>query len=1083
MVQRLRLHFSNDPETLAALALERTARIEASPLEPRTVLVPQASVARWFLRRYAERHGVAAALELDTPARWLWRLIGRVTGAPQEQSPFAAARLVWRVLAWLPRLPAEHRRLHAYLEAADPLMRYELAREAARALDDLVTYRQDWLGRWLEGKPALPEQASAAQREDEAWLAELFRRLMRESGLARRHPGQVALEALEEMEDAKRKRFLPRALVVFGLRELAPLYVELLARLSRWAEIDVYLLNPCREYWLDLATEKQRARWRRPGAALVETRHALLADWGRQAKEWVELALEATDGDFEEHWSTPEPATLLGWLQRTILEAEPVAPGSAAAVPVAGSLAVQVCTSRQREIEVLHDWLRSRFEADARLQPADVLVLVPDLEETAPYVHAVFGAATGNRRIPYALQGVAVQTSGLASAFLRLLRLVEGRFEASAVWELLRTGAIARRFALEGEALERAQRLLRAAGFRWGLDSAWAARRQITASGRHDLGHALERLFLAYAAPNGAALGGAVPWDVLEGREAYVLGGLHAFFAALRRLEEERDREQAVPLWCERLAGAFDEFFLPALDELAEAEAVRGAIAELARDAQPAGAAVPLAVIAAALEDRLVQATAWGQSSGGVNFVRAGELRALPARIVCFVGLDRDRFPARRRGAELDLVAAFPRRGDRERRTAERGTMLDALLCARDALYLSYTGRSERDGSVLPPSRLVEELLDFVARASLPAGATADEVEAYLRREIVTEHPLQPFSRRHFENGARLRSYNESYAAAARSLAKARRKGAQGLPFLEGELAERAPEARTVTLAALAAFLDHPARHLLRERLAIELEPRRARIEDEEPFALEGPALRSLDLALYEAIERGEDEAMLIERLSRRPELPPGTTGRVELCGRLGALRRFAQRLAQQRAEAALAAPSVVLDCEGLRLEDTLSELRPQGLLRWRVSGSVRFARLEAWVYHLALCDVRPVGVELRTRWLAGAEEGAYAPLESARERLERLLRLYALGLRRLVFLPPGAAIAYAKDVRRGTPCEQALRKVSEDWRAQCEERRGEAVDRWWRLALRGIAEPFAGDFAELASAVYGPYLDSGGDR
>ena len=92
-------------------------------------------------------------------------------------------------------------------------------------------------------------------------------------------------------------------------------------------------------------------------------------------------------------------------------------------------------------------------------------------------------------------------------------------------------------------------------------------------------------------------------------------------------------------------------------------------------------------------------------------------LRSLPFAVVCAIGLNDGAFPRPHRAAEFDLMAAQPRRGDRQRRDDERGLMLDLLLAARRSLYLSYTGRSVRDNASLPPSVLVSELLDVLVPA------------------------------------------------------------------------------------------------------------------------------------------------------------------------------------------------------------------------------------------------------------------------------------------------------------------------------------------------------------------------------
>lgn len=82
------------------------------------------------------------------------------------------------------------------------------------------------------------------------------------------------------------------------------------------------------------------------------------------------------------------------------------------------------------------------------------------------------------------------------------------------------------------------------------------------------------------------------------------------------------------------------------------------------------------------------------------------------------------------------------RPGDRSRRDDDRYLMLEALLAARDKLYVSWVGRNVRDNSEQPPSVLVSQLRDYLA-----AGWSLDRHLV----SLTTEHALQPFSRRYFE--------------------------------------------------------------------------------------------------------------------------------------------------------------------------------------------------------------------------------------------------------------------------------------------------------------------------------------------
>jgi len=51
--------------------------------------------------------------------------------------------------------------------------------------------------------------------------------------------------------------------------------------------------------------------------------------------------------------------------------------------------------------------------------------------------------------------------------------------------------------------------------------------------------------------------------------------------------------------------------------------------------------------------------------------------------------------------------------------------------------------------------------------------------------------------------------------------------------------------------------------------------------------------------------------------------------------------------------------------------------------------------------------------------------------------------------------------------------------KACQRWRSTAYNPHGEETDPYFRLALRGVADPLAGGaFAELARTIYGPLLD-----
>lgn len=171
-------------------------------------------------------------------------------------------------------------------------------------------------------------------------------------------------------------------------------------------------------------------------------------------------------------------------------------------------------------------------------------------------------------------------------------------------------------------------------------------------------------------------------------------------------------------------------------------------------------------------------------------------MRSIPFRVVCLIGMNGADFPRTQRPLSFDLMARYPRRGDRSRRRDDRYLFLEALLSARDVLYLSWVGNDERDNSPKMPSVVIDELLDYLRRGyRLPDGAD-------LIGQLVVRHPLQPFSRRYFDpDDKHLFSYARTWLDAARTQV-----GQDIPPFADTQLPEPGEAFRTLEIEDLIRF-------------------------------------------------------------------------------------------------------------------------------------------------------------------------------------------------------------------------------------------------------------------------------------
>jgi len=1065
------------------------------------LIVPSAAIERYLTLELARRHGVCANLRCAFLASWLWQRIGQVVGGIAERSPLAAETLQWRILrafseAEIATLP----RLSGYLAHADAWMRFELAAEVARLFERYATYRPDWLIAWAAGK----EPAESQLGGDGVWQAALWQLLARELQLTARHPAETFIERLSE-DEALRGQVLPWRLSLFALPEIPPLYLDLLAELAKLGmEIELYVLDPCREYWYEIVDTKRQIHLAGRGDAHAESGNTLLADWGRATRASLTLLLERLVPEREEEsFVVPTGKSALAGLQRAMLELREPAPLE---IPPDESIVVHACHGRRRQIEVLHDRLLDLFQRDATLQASEVVVLAPCLDELAPMIAAVFGAQPPARALPFCLTGLpAAQENLLLRAVDRLWALAETRIEAGAVLDLLAEPVLARRFGFTDEALATLRRWIDEAGIRWGLDDEDRRRAGLDGAGQHTFAYGLARLLLGYALPQTLQpVAGLLPAGDIEGHEGELLGRfaqtidwLSAWVERLRQLHPASE-------WARLLRALLAEMIGDERDDDRSArmtDELQGALAHVAllerrwQDADFDGL-LPLASIRQLGQqhgsDRALP-------QGVITFAPLAGLRALPYRVVCLLDMSDGVFPSGTRAREFDLMAARPRPGDRQRALEDRALFLDALLAARERLLIFYAGRSVRDDALLPPSVLVAQLMASLGDAT--------------QRRI--EHPLQPFSRRYFTGGA-LFSYVAEYADAlnhaqhgAPSAAclgggdeeSAGEEGWVQPPFLVGgSTSPDLPAGETIDCADVLRFLKAPARFWLRQRLGLTLPDPVVDVGEVEPLQPEAGSRRRLKSAL---LDWG------VAMLSAAPMTAPAqlhgpALAYAEASGHLpaGALGRQMAETIWREIEPLLAALAPILTKPmrppvsftlplqgGVTLSGALSTLRGGGLLAWGPQAPSVGRELGLWLEHLLLCALRPEGVTLQTRFWA-PDEGLVLgelPRDQAHAHLATLVNLYRAA--RSVALPffPRSAYAYAEVLTSKGDGNAALKAAMQSWIGGWGSRWCEADEAEHALLTRGLSDalttPLPGSdghsFTVIAKEVFGPLLEA----
>lgn len=1064
-------------DAIATLIATPNQLRQSEPLEPERVLVQSKGMQQWLSMAIAQRNGISANIEFPFPNTFLAFLYEQFVDHLPQREPFAAEVLTFRIMAMLPKLidRKAFTAIRHYLDEPSATRKlFQLASKIADAFDQYQIFRPEMLIKWEAGQYDTYGPANA-------WQPILWQSLCHGSQTYHRAAQQKALIAKLKQKTTP-VHLLPSRVSVFGISHLPPFHLQVLAALSHRIPVYMFLLNPCRHYWGDILSDRQftrsTLRKEHPGFDPSQDLHIdrgnrLLASWGGQGKQFLNL-IHQMDGQMLDLFEDHRPQTILSAIQQDILDLNDRAIEGTDRHRWQGDRSIQIhsCHSPMREVEVLHDQLVDLFENNPVLVPRDILVMAPNIGDYAPYIHAVFNNPLSTEPgIPYTVadQGLPGE-SRMVEGFLRLLDLYKSRFQISQVLMLLNYPHIRKTFGIEESDLPKLESWLSHTHIRWGWDGDHRKSFALPKFEQNSWRHGLDRLILGYAmAANGSkTFNDILPQEGVDAAAGALIGALAEFVERLYRqmgnLPDLADMQE----WHRILLTLLDDFFIVDESGTQERQALQGVIDELLENSNAASFSgqLPYEVVQDHLKYAL-ERTSFGTGflAGSVTFCAMLPMRSIPAKVICILGMGHDTFPQDIREPAFNLIAGEPALGDRSKRDDDKYLFLEALVSAREVFYLSYVGRSIQDNASIPPSVVVDELLEY-----LESGFGIEAAH------WVTQHPLQPFSKRYYDGVTPgLFSYSEENLTASRAMGRSE----QLQPFFPSPIDTPETTWRDCSVSQLTTFYTNPARFLLEKRLNIFLRQDELALTDHEHFNLDALARFKIKQSILESCFNGEGQHDAFASLSASGMLPHGTVGQVLFQQMADEVHQFASRLGTRFPKGDGAEVPIDLNIEPFHLSGELSDIYPEKRFVYRLAKIRPQDRLALFISHLIMLNHFGKDSVQRTSMLVCQDaQLELASLENAHDTLLNYLDLYWQGLKSPLPFFPKSSYAYAIKHYQGKTSQQAMSAARVKWQGSPPYAPGENQDPYLNLCF-SHQDPLDERFKTTALNVFLPLLEA----
>ncbi|MBW2603282.1 MAG: exodeoxyribonuclease V subunit gamma [Deltaproteobacteria bacterium] len=1060
----LNIFTSNCMEILA----EQLALILRAPLSslfsPEIIVVQSRGMERWVAMELARHNGICANCFFPFPNTFLQEIFKKTIPDLPEEPTFEPLTMTFKIMKVLPECIhlTGFESLKRYLDDENNGMKlFEISKRIADLFDQYLVFRPDMIFNWEKGK-------------DHHWQAYLWRKLS--SGKEHLHRAGLWKAFIEKIRKSPRQiEHLPGRVSLFGMSYLPLFHLEAFVEISRYSQVNLFLMNPCKEYWGDIVSGRETGKIRKKYTRsndisedlYLEEGHRLLASMGTVGRNFISL-IGDLDSQVFELFKDNKGHTTLEKIQSDILSLKSRRPSSPSPA-FDSSVQIHSCHSPMREIEVLHDNLLAMFQEAPDLLPKDIVVMTPDIHLYALFVQAVFGAQTDEKkRIPFTIadQNI-IKESRIIEGFMSILDLKNSRMSVNHVMALLELSEIKEKFDISESEIEILERWIKETNIRWGIDAEHRRKLGLPGFSENTWKAGIKRLLLGYAMPGFGCkmFSGILPYDHIEGGEVKTLGKFIGFLDRLIKHVDSLNQARTLSGWSKVFSDIIEQFFIQEQDSEPEIRILRSILDDMSKKEAFSGfdTSIKIEVAKSYLgglleEEHLTR----GFISGGVTFCAMLPMRSIPFKVVCLVGMDTDAFPRETKTLEFNLMAKQPRIGDRNRRNDDKYLFLEALLSARNKFYISYVGQSIQDNARIPPSVLVSEFIDCIK-----------EGFGFSEEQVVVFHRLQAFSPEYFKNDGKLFSYSyENFMASSKMFDRK-----EAPPLVSTKLPEPDKEWKDLSIRALCAFFNNPAKYLLEKRLGIYLHESADLLDERENFRLDHLGKYMLDQQLVTTRRSGSSLKDFYPLIKASGELPHGKVGECIYNEMSLDTEDFVRKINDHTKGRRPEDLDVDLDISGFRIFDRVTDVYEKGIIKAVYVNTKPKYLLNTWIYHLIVCALLEDERSVQSFLLCKDAAWEFTPVSSALDILKSLLNIYWKGTSEPVHFFPVSSFEYVcKILLKNQTRQGALKASQRKWRGS-DFSRGESKDPYFERCF-GKNDSLDKDFEKISIKIYSPLLN-----
>ena len=826
----LRISISSDYALLRKQCIQDLNALSCSVFEPIPIVYQNRLAIKRFPLDLALEQGFSGGFQYIDLSQLESQLIDwlGVSTIPE----YRHNRFIWLIFQVLEDVEMQKSAPQVYdFYQSDSIKRFQLAVKLFEIFSDYISNRFEMVQNWSEEKEIQQDDPIAQ------WQSNLWKLLLKRDEKLRIYIGSKSrlIQALQDEQILDQLHAKCRTMFFYGIHFLTPKELQRVEVLSHKIDIQLYLFS----------------------TVFPENRNISLIRY------LAKVGIEFYDQIFEQFNKDQirlldnkmERDTDLSKIQSYLLGKSRLEPQN---ISSDGSFSVHSCYTEIRELEALYHHLLSVFEKNQEIRPKDVLVLIPTLQDYAPFISSVFKIGDPQYHIPFSIE-IRQYEDGEDPSFLLLefINLEEHELSAEKLVQWLESSRLAKNFDIHD--LQRLRYIIEKINLRRDF---YGEKNDDTYISSFSYG--LQRFIYGFAL-NDSSYSNHPEYpgddifpvtDFENLKDIQLVLRFWNFVQCVEKIMLERKKVQSVQDWLTFIQKHMIDSILfrkwnqgETTYDYNEREEenyfnlihlIESGIDQVVELDDLIGFDI-CKLICQDLFSSVQRKTNLNPTA--VHFARYQSAIGLDYKYIAVLGMDYDKLPAQEWRPAFDLMNQY-QLGDLSRKDLDKLVFLSTILSAGEILYLSYIGKNVKDNSDRPPSILLHQLLPIIDRSLEKPSA---------ENKLWVQQPLHSFSEK----------YNQKeYPQLLRYQVKKKELTPIGLS-IQNRIAHSEPLSGIIELKEIISFYKNPFRYYFTRHFGLYLEDEYQILAEYEPFVIENKLfenqIKSEILENYERFSTDED--------------------------------------------------------------------------------------------------------------------------------------------------------------------------------------------------------------------------------